>query len=73
MPTSDRPLPDELRAEYGSEDLKDHVRGKYADKAKLFRMVAIDADLAQAFPTAAAVNEALRALLKAREAADETK
>ncbi|MEJ7806696.1 MAG: hypothetical protein WKG03_12360 [Telluria sp.] len=71
MPKSDHTAPEELRFEYVDADLKKSVRGKYADKAKLFYMVAIDPDLAQAFPTAAEVNQALRTLLNARKATGE--
>lgn len=56
MQKSEHPPPGELRAEYVSADFKDAVRGKYADKAKFLHLVAIEPDLAQAFPTAAAVN-----------------
>jgi hypothetical protein len=51
----------EMRAEY---DFSDGVRGKYAGRtAKGAIMVTIDPDVAKAFPTSAAVNRALRAIL----------
>jgi hypothetical protein len=57
-----RPTPeaDELRAEY---DFSGGVRGKYAVRhAEGTNLVLLDPDVARAFPDAAAVNEALRAL-----------
>ena len=58
--------PEELRSEY---DFSAGVRGKYA---KLFaegtNLVLLDADVARAFPNAAAVNKALRTYLLERPA-----
>lgn len=54
---------DDMREEY---DFSDAVRGKYADRfPKDVVMVTLAPDVAQAFPDANAVNEALRVLLKA--------
>jgi len=56
---------DELRPEYDftAEDLRRGVRGKYAAQfAQGTNLVPIDADVAEVFPNAASVNEALRAL-----------
>lgn len=48
----------EVRAEYGSEDLRPLVRGKYAARyAKASNVVVIDPALTKAFPNAEAVNE----------------
>jgi len=53
---------DELRKEY---DFSKGVRGKYADRfAEGTKLVLLDPDVAQAFPTAKSVNAALRSLLE---------
>jgi hypothetical protein len=45
--------------------LKESVRGKYAQRyAEGTNVVLLDSDLADAFPTAEAVNEALRLVLR---------
>lgn len=55
---------DELRPEYPSELIKSGVRGKYARRYQEgSNVVVIDPDLADAFPTSKAVNEALREYL----------
>jgi hypothetical protein len=52
---------DELRKEY---DFSKGVRGKYAKQfAEGTKLVLLDPDIAQAFPTAQSVNAALRTLL----------
>jgi len=60
---------DELRAEYDlRESLKDGVRGKYAERYHAgANLVLLDPDVAQAFPDAEAVNEALRLVMKLTE------
>ncbi len=57
---------DELRAEYKLSDFPDGlVRGKYASRiAAGSNIVVLDPKLANAFPTSAAVNSALRSLLR---------
>lgn len=51
---------DELRPEY---DFSGGVRGKYAERyARGTNLVVLDPDVAEIFPDAAAVNQALRAL-----------
>ena len=56
---------DELRAEYTPEQLGQGVRGKYLKQYKAgTNLVLLAPDVAQAFPTEQAVNEALRSLLK---------
>ena len=59
-------LDDELRAEYDEKTLKSGVRGKYAQRLAHGSNVArLAPDVAAAFPTEEAVNEALRLLLEA--------
>ena len=54
---------DDMREEY---DFSNAVRGKYADRfPKDVVMVTLAPDVAEAFPDANAVNEALRVLIKA--------
>ena len=57
---------DELRAEYDlGELLKTGVQGKYADRFNQgTNLVLLDEDVAQAFPTDQAVNEALRLVIQ---------
>ena len=57
---------DELRAEYDlSQLLKGGVRGKYVDRYHAgTNMVLLAPDVAQAFPTESAVNEALRLVMR---------
>jgi hypothetical protein len=57
---------DELRPEYSFESLPGGVRGKYMRRYRAGTNLALlDPDIAAAFPTDAAVNEALRMVLKA--------
>ena len=60
---------DELRSEYDlSELLKGGVRGKYAERYRAgSNVVLLDPDVAKAFPTEQAVNEALRLVLQLTE------
>ncbi len=56
---------DELRAEYRREDLGPGVRGKYLAAYRAgTNLVLLSPDVAQAFPTEEAVNDALRSLIK---------
>lgn len=59
-------MSDELRPEYNMKQLlKGAVRGKYAKKYQEgTNLVLLEPDLAEAFPTAEAVNEALRLVLQ---------
>jgi hypothetical protein len=58
---------DELRPEYRLSDLKKGVRGKYYKRyLKGTNLVLLSPDVASAFPTEAAVNNALRSLLKTK-------
>lgn len=60
---------DELRPEYDFASMKGGVRGKYVDRYRAGTNLALlEPELAQAFPTDEAVNEALRIVLKAAEA-----
>jgi len=55
---------DELHPEYRREDLGKGVRGKYFESyQKGTNLVLISPDVAKAFPTEKAVNEALRSLI----------
>lgn len=56
---------DEMRPEYDLSKLKGRVRGKYVERYRAgSNLILLDGDVAEAFPTAEAVNEALRALMK---------
>lgn len=58
-------LEDELRPEYERTVLKNGVRGKYLSQYRSgTNLVLLDADVAKAYPTAGAVNEALRRLMQ---------
>ncbi|MYB92680.1 hypothetical protein F4054_20105 [Candidatus Poribacteria bacterium] len=58
-------LNDELRPEYDETLLKNGIRGKYAKQyAAGTNIVRLDPDIAAAFPSEEAVNEALRFVLK---------
>jgi len=59
-------MEDELRAEYDlSQLLKGGVRGKYVDRYNAgTNVVLLAPDVAQAFPTESAVNEALRLVMR---------
>jgi hypothetical protein len=55
---------DELRREYDFTKLKNPVRGKYYTQALTgTNVVLLDPDVAEAFPDARSVNEALRMLV----------
>lgn len=55
---------DGLRREYKLSELKHPVRGKHYSRAIAgSNLVLLDADVAQAFPTSEAVNDALRLLV----------
>ena len=58
------PLEDDLRDEYDETLLKNGIRGKYVQRlAAGSNIVRLAPDVAAAFPTEEAVNEALRLLL----------
>ena len=59
---------DDMRAEYRREDLGKGARGKYHGRvSRGTNLVLLDDKVAKAFPTSAAVNEALLALLSLTE------
>jgi hypothetical protein len=61
----DTELNDELRPEYDLSQLGEGVRGKYAERYREgTNLVLLAPDVAEAFPTDEAVNEALRLLIK---------
>jgi hypothetical protein len=56
---------DELRPEYSRKDLGVGIRGKYlASYWKGTNLVLLSPDVAKAFPTEEAVNDALRSLIE---------
>ena len=65
---TDHEREDELRPEYDFSQLQGGVRGKYTECYQAgTNLVLLDPDVAQAFPTAEAVNEALRFLIQISE------
>lgn len=59
------PLDDELRPGYDETVLRDGVRGKYTQRYREgTNLVLLAPDMAAAFPTEQAVNDALRLLMK---------
>lgn len=59
---SDVPAGPDMREEY---DFSNAVRGKYAERfAKGSNVIVLDPDVAEVFPDAEAVNEALRVLAR---------
>lgn len=64
MKKSSNEVRDGLRAEYEPELFKNAVRGKYFEAYRRgTNVVILDADVARAFPTEKAVNDALRRLI----------
>ncbi|MBW4472213.1 MAG: hypothetical protein KME45_17680 [Stenomitos rutilans HA7619-LM2] len=58
-------MDDELRPEYDFSQMEGGVRGKYVERYRAgTNLVLLDHDVAQAFPTEDAVNEALRLLMQ---------
>jgi hypothetical protein len=56
---------DEMRKEYDLSKLKGHVRGKHHEAyQKGTNLVLLEPDVAEVFPDASSVNEALRMLAK---------
>ncbi len=61
---------DDMRDEY---DFGGGVRGKYADRFKKgTRLVLLDPDVSEAFPTAEEVNETLRSVLREKAKSNES-
>jgi len=65
MKKASRQSSDDLRPEYDLASLGPGVRGKYAQQLRGTTLVALQPEVAEAFPTSEAVNEALRAVLRA--------
>ncbi len=66
MKKSGRKEADELRPEYDFASLPGGVRGKYVQRYRQGTNLAVlDRDVAKVFPNDKAVNEALRAVMKA--------
>lgn len=64
MKRGSRKAVDELRPEYRRSDFGKLVRGRYAARVSAeTNIVVLEPELAEAFPNAKAVNEALRGLL----------
>lgn len=54
-----------MREEYNRSDLGEGIRGKYYQSAQAdTKLVKLDPEVARAFPTEKAVNEALLALIR---------
>lgn len=69
MKKANRKSAKDMRSEYDFASMKGGVRGKYAEQYRAgTNLVLIDPELAKAFPTEAAVNDALRAILRLAEA-----
>jgi len=61
----DTEMNDEIRPEYDLSQLKGGVRGKYVQRYNAgTNLVLLAPDVAEAFPTDEAVNEALRLLIR---------
>lgn len=66
-------LPDDMRAEYDFASMKGGVRGRYARRAREgTNIVLIEPEVANAFPTEQAVNEALKGVLNTTRAVRST-
>lgn len=64
MSKTNRPEDDDLRPEYDFASMKGGVRGKYVARLrKGSNLVLLEPEVAAAFPSAEAVNEALRGVL----------
>jgi hypothetical protein len=65
MKETNSEMKDDLRPEYDLSKLKNRVRGKYAERYKKgTNLVLLAPDVAQVFPDAESVNEALRFLIR---------
>jgi hypothetical protein len=73
MKKTTRALPDDLRPEYDFASMKGGVRGKYGRRAREgTNIVLIEPEVADAFPTEQAVNEALKGVLRTTRAVRST-
>jgi len=69
MSKATRPADDDLRPEYDFASMKGGVRGKYVARLrKGSNLVLLEPEVAAAFPSAEAVNEALRGVLNTTRA-----
>jgi hypothetical protein len=67
----DSEVEDDLRPEYDLSQLKNRVRGKYAERYKKgTNLVLLAPDVAPSFPDSDSVNEALRLLIKIAKISD---
>ena len=65
MKKANRESANDMRPEYDFASMQGGVRGKYVTQYRAgTNLVLLDPELAEAFPTDAAVNQALRAVLK---------
>ncbi|MGD1155486.1 MAG: hypothetical protein ABSA41_06610 [Terriglobia bacterium] len=68
MKKANRKSTNDMRPEYDFASMKGGVRGKYVKRYREgTNLILLDPELAEAFPTDAAVNDALRAVLKMTE------
>lgn len=73
MSKANRSHDDELRPEYDFASMKGGVRGKYVTRLrKGSNLVLLEPEIAEAFPSEAAVNEALRGILNTTKAVRRT-
>ena len=73
MKKTNRILIDDMRPEYDFASMKGGVRGKYARRAREgTNIVVIEPEVADAFPTEQAVNEALKGVLNTARAVRST-
>lgn len=73
MKKTSRVLIDDMRPEYDFASMKRGVRGKYARRAREgTNIVLIEPEVADAFPTEQAVNEALKGVLNTTRAVRST-
>ncbi len=73
MKKGNQSLNDDLRPEYDFASMKGGVRGKYVKRfRKGTNIVLVEPEVAEAFPTEGAVNEALRGVLNTTRAVRRT-
>jgi hypothetical protein len=64
---------DDMRSEYDFASMKGGVRGKYVERVREgTNIVLIEPEMAEAFPTEQAVNEALKGVLRTAQAVRST-
>jgi len=69
----ERPSRDDMRAEYDFASMSGRIRGKhYQEYRKGSNVVLLQPDVAEAFPSEDAVNQALRGILKTTRAVRQT-